>query len=434
MKNGCRYAIIEGESIWEDVTMPERLIIILLAVLGNLYALALSLVEYRSAGNPTPQNVADVYDAESYQKWKRYSAEHCRLTLASTAVICITTVVFLCTDLYAAFAALFPTGFFWQLFAVILLESVVGTVIEVVRNYVAIMVIEQKYGFNRSTMKTFVFDRIRGFLLSTGLSLLLAQLMSVFHRAMGDWLIVAFTAAIFCFSLLISFLYPVFSRIGNKFVPLEDGELKEQLMALLTKHGYQVKAIEVMDASRRTTKLNAYFTGFGKMKRIVLYDNLVNAMSAEEICAVFAHELGHGLHKDVLKQQIMNIGNLFLMALVVWVAVREPRFYTAFGFEQVNYGFAYILVGIGLGLVQPLTGLVMNAYSRVAEYRADRQAVKEGYGAAMITALKKLARDNFAHLAPSRINVVLEYSHPPLSERIAAVEKLLDETESKEEE
>ena len=411
--------------------MPERLIIILLAVLGNLYALALSLVEHRSAGNPTPQNVADVYDAESYPKWKRYSAEHCRLTLISTVVICITTVVLLCTDLYAAFAALFPEGFFWQLFAVILLESVVGTVIEVVRNYVAIMVIEQKYGFNRSTMKTFVFDRVRGFLLSFGLSLLLAQLMSVFHRAMGDWLIVAFTAAIFCFSLLISFLYPVFSRIGNKFVPLEDGELKEQLMALLTKHGYQVKAIEVMDASRRTTKLNAYFTGFGKMKRIVLYDNLVNAMSAEEICAVFAHELGHGLHKDVLKQQIMNIGNLFLMALVVWIAVREPQFYTAFGFEQVNYGFAYILVGIGLGLVQPLTGLVMNAYSRVAEYRADRQAVKEGYGAAMITALKKLARDNFAHLAPSRINVVLEYSHPPLSKRIAAVEKLLNEIESK---
>lgn len=404
--------------------------IVLLAVLGSVYSLVLNIVKYRSANNPTPENVADVYDAESYQKWKEYSAEHCRLSIISTVVTGVLTVILLCTNLYAAFSALFPEALFWQLFAVILLETAVGTVVDVIQSYVATMIIEQKYGFNRSTVKTFIFDRIRALILSLLLSLLLAQLMSVLHRAMGDWLIVAFTVAIFCFSLLISFLYPVFSRIGNKFVPLEEGELKEQLMALLTKHGYQVRAIEVMDASRRTTKLNAYFTGFGKMKRIVLYDNLVNAMSAEEICAVFAHELGHGLHKDVLKQQIMNIGNLFLMAVAVWLAVREPQFYTAFGFEQVNYGFAYILVGIGLGLIQPLTGLLMNAYSRVAEYRADRQAVKEGYGAAMITALKKLARDNFAHLAPSPVNVVLEYSHPPLSRRVEEVEKLLEEMEA----
>ena len=195
------------------------------------------------------------------------------------------------------------------------------------------------------------------------------------------------------------------------------------VMNLLTKHGYQVKAIEVMDASRRTTKLNAYFTGFGKLKTIVLYDNLVNAMSTEEICAVFAHELGHGLHKDVLKQQIMNFGNLLLMAVVVWLAVRDPQMHTAFGFEGVNYGFAYVLAGIGLGLTQPLSSMVMNAYSRHAEFRADRQAVQEGYGKAMVTALKKLAKENFAHLAPSAINVVLEYSHPPLHQRIAKVEE-----------
>ena len=177
-----------------------------------------------------------------------------------------------------------------------------------------------------------------------------------------------------------------------------------------------------MDASRRTTKLNAYFTGFGKMKTIVLYDNLVNAMSTDEICAVFAHEMGHGLHKDVPKQQIMNLGNLLLMAVMVWLMVREPAIHAAFGFAEINYGFAYVLVGICLGLVQPLTGMLMNAYSRHAEYRADQQAVTEGYGPALVTALKKLARENFAHLAPAPALVVLEYSHPPLSERIAAVE------------
>ena len=221
-------------------------------------------------------------------------------------------------------------------------------------------------------------------------------------------MILLFAGVVFCITLLISFLYPIFSRLGNKFVPLEEGELKSKLMELLTKHGYQVKAIEVMDASRRTTKLNAYFTGLGKLKTIVLYDNLINAMSADEICAVFSHELGHGLHKDVLKQQVMNFGNLLLMAVVVWLAVREPQLHEAFGFAQVNYGFASILLGIGLGMVQPLTGMAMSAYSRMAEYRADRQAVQEGYGESLITGLKLLAKENFAHLAPSKLLVVLQ--------------------------
>ncbi|MBQ2766318.1 MAG: M48 family metallopeptidase, partial [Clostridia bacterium] len=281
----------------------------------------------------------------------------------------------------------------------------------------------QKYGFNRTSIKTFIGDQIRSLLLGVVLSFLLAYAVWGFYTLVGVWMIPIFAGAMLVFSLVISFLYPVFSRIGNKFTPLEDGELRDSLMNLLTKHGYSVKAIEVMDASRRTTKLNAYFTGFGKMKTIVLFDNLVNAMTPDEICAVFAHELGHGLYKDVTKRQILNFFNMLIMGTAARVAVSFAELHTAFGFEDVNYGFAYILMGICLGVIQPLTGIIMNAYSRFAEYRADRQSVSEGYGPAMITALKKLARENFAHLAPSKINVVLEYSHPPLSERIAAVEK-----------
>ena len=333
------------------------------------------------------------------------------------------TLILLCANAHAAFASLFGGGVFLQLLAVVLLETLVSTIAGVGIQYYATMVIEEKYGFNRSSIKTFVTDQIRNLLLELLLSLLLAWLLASLHRALGDWMILLFALAMFCFTLLISFLYPIFSRIGNKFVPLEDGELKDRLMGLLTKHGYQVKAIEVMDASRRTTKLNAYFTGFGKLKTIVLYDNLVNSMTVEEICAVFSHELGHGLHKDVLKQQIMNFGNLLLMALVVWLSVRNPELHAAFGFSTLNYGFAYVIAGIGLTLTQPVSSMAMNAYSRFAEFRADRQAVQEGYGDALVTALKKLARENFSHLAPSPVNVVLEYSHPPLSQRIAEVEK-----------
>lgn len=404
-----------------------KIAILLLALISGIYSVVLEIVRYRSASNPTPANVADVYNAETYRTWKRYSAEHCRLGLWSTVVTTLITLVLLYTDVYAAFAALFPSDIYWQMIAVILLETAVGTVLDTVRSYISTMVIEQKYGFNRSTMKTFIFDRIRSILLGFCLALFLSSMVLVFYNWMHYWMIVLFAGAVFAFTLLVSFLYPITSRIGNKFTPLEEGELKDRLMALLNSHGYKVKAIEVMDASRRTTKLNAYFTGLGKTKTIVLFDNLLNAMSADEICAVFAHELGHGLHKDVLKRQIMNFGNLMLMAVVAYASVQIPAFHTAFGFAEVNYGFAYILMGVLLGLVQPFSGMLMNAYSRKAEYRADRQAVKEGYGAAMTAALKKLARDNFAHLAPSPVNVVLEYSHPPLSRRIEEVEKAMNE-------
>ena len=403
--------------------MIIKVSILALVVLTSLYSLVLNIVKYKSANNPTPENVSDVFDGETYSKWKQYSAEHCRLSIFSSIVSGIVTIALLATDVYAAFASLFPKGMFGQLIAVIILEMVVSTVVGFVENYIATMVIEQKYGFNRSTLKTFIFDQIRGLLIGFVLSLGLAYLIAVLHQSLGDYMILLFAIIVFAFTMLITFLYPLFSRIGNKFTPLEEGELKDSLMALLTKHGYQVKAIEVMDASRRTTKLNAYFTGFGKLKTIVLYDNLINAMTPDEICSVFAHELGHGLHKDVLKGQILNIGYISLIGVVAWFAVRTPDLYTCFGFTEVNYGFAYILIGILLSFIQPPINILMNARSRKAEYRADRQAVKEGYGEAMIDALKKLAKENFAHLAPSKLNVVMEYSHPPLSRRIEEVQK-----------
>lgn len=404
-----------------------KLIVILFVVIAGVYELLLNIIRYRSANNPTPANVADVYDAETYKKWKAYSAEHCRLDIVTSAISCIVTIVLFATNAYSAFASLFPKNDIMQLFTVVLLVVAVDFVLGLVKSYISNMKIEQKYGFNKTSIKTFIGDSIRSLLLSFFLSFGIAWLIYILHGALGAWMILLFAAVVFAFTLLISFLYPIFSRIGNKFTPLPEGELKDKLMELLNKHGYTVKAIEVMDASRRTTKLNAYFTGFGKLKTIVLYDNLLNAMTTEEICSVFAHEMGHGIHKDVLKGQILNIGYMIIMAVSVFFVAESTALYTAFGFEGVNYGFAFVLLGIVLNIIQPLTNLVINARSRKAEFRADAQAVEEGYGEATVTAFKKLAKDNFAHLAPSRINVVLEYSHPPLSERIAAVERLMKE-------
>ena len=410
--------------------MPEKIFIIALAIISGLFPILLNLFKRKSTENPIPENVRDVYDDETYERWRAYKGEHSRLDLISGIAALIVTVVMLLTNVYSAFASLFPEGLVLKVVSVVLLETTVGIIVNLFFSYYATMVIEEKYGFNKSTLKTFIVDKIRGFIISLLLGLFLAFLMAGLHVWLGDYIIILFTVALFLFTLLISFISPYLSRIGNKFTSLEEGELRTKLMELLTSHGYKVRDIQVMDASRRTTKLNAYFTGFGSTKTIVLYDNLVNAMDTEEICAVFAHELGHGLHKDVLKMQIMNILNLLLMAVAVWLSVREGRLHEAFGFSGVNYGFAYILTGIFISLIQPLTAMLTNAYSRMAEYRADRQAVTEGYGRAMVGALKKLARENFAELAPTRISVLLEYSHPPLSDRIAAIENTFDNKEN----
>ena len=405
--------------------MNWKLMIILLVVFEYGYQLVLNFVQRKSAANPIPANVADVYDAETYARWRKYHYENCAFNMIASLIKLALSLALLLTDAYAVVAGFFPAGGFMQLLAVVLTNALAYFVVDVVLNYYGIMVIEQKYGFNRTKPKTFAIDQCLNLALEISISTGFAWIIMVLHQTVGDWMIVLFAAVVFCFMLLISFLYPFFSRIGNKFVPLEDGELKDKLTALLTKYNYKVRAIEVMDASRRTTKLNAYFTGFGKMKTIVLYDNMVSAMTTDEIVAVFAHELGHGLHKDVLKGQIMNLGSMLLVGVAVWLSVKFDGVYPAFGFEGVNYGFSMIVSTTAMSFIMPLFGILSNARSRKAEYRADRQAVKEGYGEALTSALKKLGKENFAHLAPAKSLVVLSYSHPPLSQRIEAVEQAM---------
>ena len=388
-----------------------------------LYGMLLRLIRYRSAGNPVPLNVVDVYDRDTYLKWRAYHAEKCRLGMLEHTATFLVDAALILFNAYALFAGLFAETPFMQMFAVLLLSGL-SSVAALPFSYYNTMVIEEKYGFNRSTKKTFWVDQLKGFLVGLVLMVIIGSLLMLIHQALGDWLVVAFAAVMTLLALGITFLYPFFSKIFNKFTPLEEGKLKDNLTGLLEKHGYTVRAIQVMDASRRSTKSNAYFTGFGKMKTIVLYDTLVQAMTPEEICAVFAHEMGHGLHKDTLKNQFLSFGQMLVLGLLSWLTLRTPGIFASFGFSQVNYGFAIILImSVEFALIAPLFGLLSNWISRRAEYRADAQAVEEGYGDALISGLKKLARENFSELAPSPLLVKLEYSHPTLSQRITAIEK-----------
>ena len=389
-----------------------------------LYNLFLDYIRMRSADNPIPANVSDVYDRETYLKWRKYHAEKSRFSIVTSTASFIIDFVLLAFNVFAAFARLFPEkDLFLRMFSVFLLYSVTSLLMAPF-SWHETMVIEEKYGFNKMTPKTFCLDLVKEFVISLIIMLSVGGILMAVHQALGDRMILAFAAIMTALALGIVFLYPVFGKIFNKFTPLEEGELKERITALLEKNGYKVRAIKVMDASRRTTKSNAYFSGFGKMKTIVLYDTLVQSMTPDEICAVFAHEMGHGLHRDTLRNQIFSFVQMAVLGLLAWLTLRTAGLFSAFGFEEVNYGFALLLMmNVEFALISPLFGLMTNFFSRRAEYRADAQAVQEGYGQELISALKKLARQNYADLAPSPLLVKLEYSHPTLSQRIAAIEQ-----------
>ena len=380
---------------------------IVLAVLTAvyLYELALHLIRLKSARNPVPGNVSDVYDPETYRKWKEYHREKTRLAVMTSTVSYGISMLLMGLNAYAAFAGLFPKTESVQMLAVLLLSELADLLL-IPFSWYDTMHIEEKYGFNRSTGKTFLLDQVKSVIISIVLTAMIGGLLIWIHQALGDLMIVVFAGVMMLIALLLTFLYPVFSRVFNKFTPLEDGELKDRLTALLEKHGYHVRGIRVMDASRRTTKSNAYFTGFGKMKTIVLFDTLLSQMTPDEICAVFAHEMGHGLHHDTLRNQCFTFLQMLFLGVLAWLTLSSGGIYPSFGFGELNYGFAmFLIMSVEFALIAPLFSLLVNWFSRRAEFRADAQAAEEGFGDALISGLKKLARETLADLSPSPLLV-----------------------------
>lgn len=276
------------------------------------------------------------------------------------------------------------------------------------------------------TMKTFLLDEIRNAVLFTVIAGGLLCLFAWMHQALGNWLLVGFSGIMVAFTLLMGFLSPVFMRITNKLVPLEEGELRNRLTALLEENKCTVRDIYVMDGSKRSTKANAYFGGFGKMKTIILFDTLLEQMTEDEILAVFAHEMGHNLHKDTLKSRPLAILQLISWVFIIWGLAAVPEICMDFGFDGVNYAFAFMLmISVVWGLVGPVFMLLISFTSKKGEYAADKFAADNGYGEALISGLKKLAKNNFACLTPHPVVVALTHSHPTISQRVEALEKCM---------
>ena len=378
----------------------------------------------QSESRPVPENVRHVYGKKKYRTWKAYHRESTRLSLVTDTVMLAVSLGLFLSNAYARLLPEGITGMYLPAFLVLLTDTLFKLLPQLATAWYDNFHLEARYGFNRMTKKTFVRDQVLELVLGMLLTTALLFAFIFLHAQLGDWILVLFTVFLMLLGLGLTFLYPYFSRIFNKFTPLEEGELRTRLTDMLRKNGYQVRDVMVMDASRRSTKSNAYFTGFGKSKTIVLYDTLVQAMEPDEICAVFAHEMGHGLHKDTLKRQGESLGKFLAMALCFWGLTHAESLYAAFGFSGMNYGFLFLY---GSVLFEALSSLVLdmisNALSRRAEYRADAHAVREGYGKALISGLTKLSRENMVNLSPDPWVVRLSYSHPTLSQRIDAIEK-----------
>ncbi len=390
------------------------------------FDLWLSVLNYNHRTQPIPDNVKDIYDAQSYARWLEYTMENFRLGMIAKIISTVLTILMLTLGFFPWLNRQTLTFSEDPVISVLLFVGgymILNSLLNIPFSYIRNFKIEEKYGFNKTTKKTFVLDLMKSLLMMIVLGggilyVLLSLYLHSENFILYTWL---FLVVIMIF---VNILYTkVFIKIFNKLTPLPEGELKDKIMEFAQKTGTSIKSISVMDASRRTKKLNAFFSGFGKFKSIVLFDNLIEKMNSDEIVAVLAHEIGHGKHKDTVRNLMLALIQMGIMLYLLQLFLSWQALSISFGFETANIGFGLILFSVFLSPIDILLDIPLSALSRWAEYRADGYAKEHGYGAAMITALKRLAQENFANLTPHPLMVRMTYSHPPISQRIKALQQ-----------
>ena len=376
------------------------------------------------ADKELPENVRDVYNAEEYAIHRKYQEESGRLDIIQEIVGIVYTLLFFGFNIHAKCFQLFAgMNVYLQYLAVIAVFTIISTVISIPFGYYDTFVIEEKYGLNTTTKKTFWLDTLKSLVIAVALTYFIVMGIRILFIRFGNMAILIGTALALVLVLFLMLIIVPLMRIYNKFTPLEDGELKDKLLELCRKYDVSVRKIVVKDASRRTTKSNAFCTGFGKRKTISLDDNLVNNFSEDEIVSVFAHEFAHAKYKHTLKSLPLSIVSILVVFASMAFVLNIPQFYLSFGFDGINYMFAHEILDVCLWPVSTFISIVSNYFSRNYEYEADAFAAKEGYGTDLIKALKKLHKEAESDINPHPVKVFIDYSHPTLSQRITAIEK-----------
>ncbi|MBI4622520.1 MAG: M48 family metallopeptidase [Verrucomicrobia bacterium] len=394
---------------------------------AELILSALNRAEVRRHAATPPPAVAAIMDAETYAKAVAYTLEKSRFGVMTevfdTLVLALVLFGGILPALFAAVAAWGGSGAMWSHALFILLAGTLLAVPSLPFEWWEQFRIEEKYGFNKSTAALWVSDKLKGTALLFGIGFpLLWVLLSLVKWAGAAWWLWGF-AFVFGFQLLMLILYPkLILPLFNKLTPLPDGELKRRLMALGDQTGFRAKAIEVIDGSKRSGHSNAYFTGFGRFRRIVLFDTLIAQLTPEELEAVLAHEIGHYRLGHIPKMIALSAAMLLGGFAVLAALAGSPWFNRAFGFPAGEMAPSFLLFALLSGVVTFWFSPLANLLSRKFEYEADafaRQAT--GGPDPMVRALRKLAQKNLTNLTPHRWFSRFYYSHPTLVEREAAL-------------
>ncbi len=394
--------------------------------------LGVSLLNYAQRIKPLEENIKNIYDEAQYQLWLAYMMEKNRLETIQKTFNLIVLVSLLSFGYFSYLESvsqnissdgLLQTMIFLALYMG--MQLILGLGFE----WFDTFKIEAKYGFNKTSTKTFWIDQLKGLVLGSvllgGLVIVMQSLFITFSKQLGSFILVFWIFISFMMILFFVLNTKILLRLFNKLKPIEDETLKNEIDTLAKKTGFEVKAIFIMDASKRSTKLNAFFSGLGKMREVVLYDTLIAKLSQDQILAVLAHELGHAKHKDTLRMLVIQILVFEIYALGIGFILQTSSLSTTFGLQGLNFGFSIILFIILIEPVGLLIGIPINALSRSAEYKADAFAVKMTSKEAISGALKILVTENFSNLSPHPLYVLLHYSHPPLSRRLSAIDKVV---------
>lgn len=407
--------------------------IIIFAAVLVLFHLDLfaELLNLKALKPELPEEFADTFDAEKYEKSQEYTKDGTYFQLISST---FSLVVFLVFWILGGFGWLDGIVRGWSDQEVVRGLYFVGLLyagsmlLSLPFDLYDTFVIEEKYGFNKTTPKTFITDRIKAIMLAVVLGApILALVFWFFDKFDNAWIYA--WGAMTVFSLVLAYVGPKYIfPIFNKFEPLEDGELKTGINAMAEKCEFPLTEVSVIDGSRRSTKANAFFAGFGKNKKIALYDTLIEKQSTSELVAVLAHEIGHFKKKHILQGIALGILEIGVIFFLMGLFMKNQSLSAAFGVAQVSVYTSLVFFFMLFKPIEKLLSIGKSILSRKNEFEADAYASEvTGEPRSMISALKKLSADSLSNLTPHPFYVFMHYSHPPMLERLSALEALADQ-------
>ena len=417
-------------SLLENTNMHNTLfyIIIGIIVLEYLFERYLDYLNTTRWSDQLPEELKGIYDEEKYKKQQAYTKENHKfsnITGVINFLITLAMFVFFGFALVNSWAYEYtsnPILVAFIFFGVLLLASdIINTPFSIYDTFV----IEEKYGFNKATPKIFILDKIKGLLLGAIIGGgLLALIIWIYEKTQNLFWVFAWIV-ISVFTIFMSMFYSnLIVPLFNKQTPLEDGELRDAIKAFSDKVGFKLDNIFVINGSKRSTKANAYFTGLGAKKRIVLYDTLIDDLGIKELVAVLAHEIGHYKKKHVYQGLIISLIQTGFILFIFGLLIKSPELSMALGVEEPNFHIGLIAFVTLYSPVSFVLGIVMNVLSRKNEYQADKFAADNYDAEALASSLKKLSVKNLSNLTPHPRYVFFHYSHPTLLQRLSYLKSL----------